>query len=447
MKKIVSVLIAAAFISLSAPIASAQKYTVYDQYTHSGIDVDVNTEKDGLKGTGNAMVKVQNGEISPFTGFAKTKKGTYCYNDGIKWQGWYKQSGKWYYFDPENDGLMSVKTAKTPVGTYYLDENGAWNGKISKAAKRPPDFSLSLSWYGYVFEYYISTSDSEIKYDNFISEQIETVKKVNISEEDMQIIYDELMSSGVCGNGMRGFVFYGEEIAKSLDRKNYAAATDLTSFELAWQLNNAFGDLNGDYSMLDFYSESIEVQRCSHLLRFAQMYMTTFPGYREIVAEENEYIKAHKYDEAPFNELTEVKTKSADIYKFRGFVSPSGGRTRLITSKAELDELISMLKKEGINENTVLYKRLSGYTDEYFRENAVVFGDFTASSGSLEFDDPKLYTGYSNIYLSVTGRLPETYTCDLCYAAAVAEASKKQLGCETVKPPVIWRYNTNSQPT
>ncbi len=436
MKKTLSLLLAAAFITLSAPIASAQEYTVYDRYTYMGVVMDVNMGKDGLKISGDATVKVQNGEISPFTGFAKTKKGTYCYKDGIKWLGWYKKGGKWYYFDPENDGLMSVKTAKTPVGTYYLDENGAWNGKLSKSAKMPKDFGYTYQFGGgESTEYYLNTSEGVLRRDNYC-EGVDAEKEIKISVSDMQIIYDTFKASGAES-------FDAETIISAIDiEAEYAL--DMPSYSVSWTLNGNMSDTFCNSSVLSYayYSRSEEIRKLTRLFRFTDMYMQSRPEYHEIIAEENEYFKAHKYDEVPFNELTEVKTKASDIYKFKGFHSLSGGRTRLITSKAEMNELIAMLRRENVSENSKLIKRLSSYDEKYFEKNAVVFGDCTGSSGSLEFDDPKLYTGYSNIYLSVTARYPETYTCDLCYAAAVAEASKEQLGCENTKPPVIWRYET-----
>ena len=113
MNKAISVILACAVISMSAPAAFAKEYPVYDSLTFTRGAVEANAEKDGLYSSGDRMVKVKDGEISPYTGFAKTKKGTYCYKDGIKWTGWYKQGGKWYYFDPDNDGLKALKTAKT----------------------------------------------------------------------------------------------------------------------------------------------------------------------------------------------------------------------------------------------------------------------------------------------------------------------------------------------
>lgn len=123
MKKAVSIILACAVISMSAPAAFAKEYPVYDSLTFTSGAVEANAEKDGLYTSGDRMVKVKDGIVSPYTGFTKTKKGTYCYKDGIKWKGWYKKGGRWYYFDPDNDGLKAVKTAKTSLGTYYLDEN------------------------------------------------------------------------------------------------------------------------------------------------------------------------------------------------------------------------------------------------------------------------------------------------------------------------------------
>lgn len=434
MKKAISIFLACAVIITAAPAAMAESYSVYDKYSNSSRSVDANTQKNGLYGSGDRMVKVTDGEISPYTGFAKTKKGTYCYKDGVKWTGWYKMAGKWYYFDPKNDGKKALKTAKTPLGTYYLDDNGAWNGKTSKSAKAPDDFG-----YAYCFgggespEYYFSAKDGRLG-RNIYLDGVETEKNIKISSQDMQIIYDVFKSSGAES-------FDAAQVINSLDIE-CEPPTDMPSYSFEWYSGDEYkGGISGDTVIFsyDYYSRSDKVRRLAGLMRFTDMYMESRPEYKAIVAEENAYLDAHKYDEAPFEELDEVKTSAGDIYKFRGFSSPSGGRAMLITSKSEMDELISMLKKEGVSEKSKLMGRLSSYDKKYFGKNAVVFGDCNAGSGSVIPDDPKVYTGYSNIYLNMTLRYPECGTDDECYIAAVAEASKKQLGCEKEKSPVVWR--------
>ena len=94
MKKALSVMLSCAVISMAAPAAFAEKYSVYDSLKSESVTVEVNVNKDGLYGSGDRMVRVRDGKVSPYTGFAKTKKGTYCYKDGIKWMGWYKKGGK-----------------------------------------------------------------------------------------------------------------------------------------------------------------------------------------------------------------------------------------------------------------------------------------------------------------------------------------------------------------
>ena len=44
--------------------------------------------------------------------------------------GWGLIDGVWYYFHPVSDGRKGIMYAgqKTPDG-YYVDENGAWDGK------------------------------------------------------------------------------------------------------------------------------------------------------------------------------------------------------------------------------------------------------------------------------------------------------------------------------
>lgn len=437
MNKAISVILACAVISMSAPAAFAKEYPVYDSLTFTRGAVEANAEKDGLYSSGDRMVKVKDGEISPYTGFAKTKKGTYCYKDGIKWTGWYKQGGKWYYFDPDNDGLKALKTAKTPLGTYYLDENGAWNGKLSKSAKRPADFGYSFHFGGgESIEYYFSTKDGKLCRDAYI-DGVDTEKDIKISAMDMQIIYDTFKSSGA-----ESFEPAAVIEAAGIE---FEPPTDMPCYSVQWySCNECAGSVSGDSYIFsyDYYSRSEEVRSLAGLMRFSRMYMESRDEYKEIIAEENAYNEAHKYDEAAFDELTEVKTSDGDIYKFRGHSSPSGGRAMLITSKAELNELISMLKKEGVSKKSKLIGRLSSYSEEYFKDNAVVFGDGNASSGSVKIDDPKIYTGYGNIYLNVTLKYEGEGTDDCCYYAAVAETDKKSLGCENSSVGVIWRPET-----
>lgn len=434
MKKAISIILACAVIISAAPAAMAEKYPVYDKYSNSSLSIEVNAEKDGLYGSGNRMAIVKDGKISPYTGLAKTKKGTYCYKDGVKWTGWYKKGSRWYYFDPENDGLKALKTAKTPLGTYYLDDNGAWNGKMSKSAKRPADFGYAYRFgVGESPEYFFSAKDGRLG-RNIYLDGIETEKNIKISSMDMQIIYDTFKASGA-----ESF-----DAAAVIDAAGIECepAADMPNYSVEWYSGDEYkGGIYGDTVIMsyDYYSRSEEVRNLAGLLRFTDMYMESRPEYKEIIAEENAYLDAHKYDEAPFEELDEVKTISADCYKFRGFFSPSGGRAMLISSKSEMTELISMLKKEGVSEKSKLISRLSAYPEDFFEKNAVVFGDCNAGSGSVKLYDPKVYTGYSNIYIEMTLQYPECYTDDECYSAAVAEASKKQLGCEKKKPPVIWR--------
>lgn len=434
MKKTISIFLACAVITSAAPAAMAEQYPVYDKYSNSSRYIEVNAEKDGLYRSGNRMVQVKDGEISPYTGFAKTKKGTYCYKDGVKWTGWYKKGSKWYYFDPKNDGLKAFKTAQTPLGTYYLDENGAWNGKTSLSAKAPADFGYAY-WFGggESPEFYFSTNDGRLGRNVYL-DGVETEKNIKISSQDMQIIYDVFKSSGTES-------FDAAAVMNSIDIE-YEPPTDMPGYSFEWYSGDEYkGSISGDTVIFsyDYYSRSEEIRSLAGLMRFTDMYMESRPEYQDIVAEENAYLDAHKYDETPFEELDEVKTSAADIYKFRGFASPSGGCAMLITSKSEMDELISMLKKEGVSEKSKLMGRLYSYDKKYFEKNAVVFGDCNGGSGSVMPDDPKVYTGYSKIYFNMTLKYPECYTDDECYIAAVAEASKKQLGCENKKPGVVWR--------
>ena len=436
-KKALSVMLACAVISMSAPAAFAEEYSVYDSLKSESVTVEANVNKDGLYGSGDRMVRVRDGKVSPYTGFAKTKKGTYCYKDGIKWTGWYKKGGKWYYFDPLNDGLKAVKTAKTSLGIYHLDKNGAWNGKYSGSSKRPADFGYSFRFGGgESTEYFFSTKDGMLSRDAYV-DGVETEKKIKISARDMQIIYDAFKSSGAEN--------FDAEYAEDTVGIQFDTSIDVPSFSIEWYSGKECIDSVGCSSIIfynEYYTASEEVRKLAELVRFSSMYLESRAEYKEIIAEENAYAEAHKYAEVPYDELTRVKISAGDIYKFRGHSSPSGGRAMLITSKAEMNELISQLEKEGVSKNSKLIGRLSSYSKEYFKDNAVIFGDGNAYSGSVKIDDPKIYTGYGNIYLNVDLKYPEMFTDDCCYYAAVAEADKKTLGCDNSEVNVIWRSDT-----
>lgn len=436
-KKALSVMLACAVISMSAPAAFAEEYSVYDSLKSESVTVEVNVNKDGLYGSGDRMVRVRDGKVSPYTGFAKTKKGTYCYKDGIKWTGWYKKGGKWYYFDPLNDGLKAVKTAKTSLGIYHLDKNGAWNGKYSGSSKRPADFGYSFRFGGgESTENFFSTKDGMLSRDAYV-DGVETEKKIKISARDMQIIYDAFKSSGAEN--------FDAEYAEDTVGIQFDTSIDVPSFSIEWYSGKECIDSVGCSSIIfynEYYTASEEVRKLAGLVRFSCMYLESRAEYKEIIAEENAYAEAHKYAEVPYDELTRVKISAGDIYKFRGHSSPSGGRAMLITSKAEMNELISQLEKEGVSKNSKLIGRLSSYSKEYFKDNAVIFGDGNAYSGSVKIDDPKIYTGYGNIYLNVNLKYPEMFTDDCCYYAAVAEADKKALGCDNSEVNVIWRSDT-----
>lgn len=436
-KKALSVMLACAVISMSAPAAFAEEYSVYDSLKSESVTVEANVNKDGLYGSGDRMVRVRDGKVSPYTGFAKTKKGIYCYKDGIKWTGWYKKGGKWYYFDPLNDGLKAVKTAKTSLGIYHFDKNGAWNGKYSGSSKRPADFGYSFHFGGgESTEYFFSTKDGILSRDAYI-DGVDTEKKIKISARDMQIIYDTFKSSGAES--------FDAEYAEDTVGIQFDTSIDVPSFSIEWYSGKECIDSVGCSSIIfynEYYTASEEVRKLAGLVRFSRMYLESRDEYKEIIAEENAYAEAHKYDEVPYDELTRVKMSAGDIYKFRGHSSPSGGRAMLITSKAEMNELISQLEKEGVSKNSKLIGRLSSYSKEYFKDNAVIFGDGNAYSGSVKIDDPKIYTGYGNIYLNVDLKYPEMFTDDCCYYAAVAEADKKALGCDNSEVNVIWRSDT-----
>lgn len=439
-KTAAALVLSAIMTAAAAAPVSAENLIFTDCVPKKAVHQDIDTDREGLISADGYMLKITDGKIDLYTGFAKTSKGVFCYLDGVKWQGWYKSGDKWYYFDPENGGARASGKAKTPLGYYYLDENGAWNGKMSKAAKCPEDFRFTLSAYGYSYEYYLNTADGIIRRDNYMSDDIETEKSVKISPRDLQIICDELTASGMTDPALYNYHYHGEDIAKALGVKDYASCTDMTNYYLTWRTDNTDYSLSADQSMYDFYSESAEVQKLAHLLSFTEMYMQSFPEYREIVSDEEKYIEKHRYEDISLEDMVPAEGTKTYIYRLKGCLG-TYSQTVIIDSREDMNELTAKLKQSGLSDESQIIKRLSGYTDDYFKENAVIFSGYNAPTSSVKFEGADIYAAYSNAYLSVNVSVPEIFNEEELYCAFVSEISISDLGYDKENSRAYLRIN------
>lgn len=159
----------------------------------------------------------------PYSGFTKTSKGNRrLYVTGDICKGWRKIGEKWYYFDFFSGNAMSKKE-KIANGYYYFNDDYSWNGKCSKNAVYPDDFSLSLI---------ISNMDSDTVTYNFDSSSRrfiqkvgeKTEKEIKLSKMDIQAVYSMVLSCNIAdikakvtGYNIENDLLTGDTLLKSED--------------------------------------------------------------------------------------------------------------------------------------------------------------------------------------------------------------------------------------
>ena len=137
------------------------------------------------------MAKFNDGIVSKYyTGFTKDKNGKRYYDKGKRIYGWYKIKGNWYHFDMYN-GYMSTEKTKICGTTYSFDNNGKWNGKLSKSGLVPDSFSVSFinnNNQGF------NTNKKKIYYGN--TENGIAENSIKITKRDLQVLYCTYLESG-----------------------------------------------------------------------------------------------------------------------------------------------------------------------------------------------------------------------------------------------------------
>lgn len=131
-----------------------------------------------------------------YSGFTKTKNGgRRYYVTGHACKGWRRIDGKWYYFK-FSDGTAATGVQLIGGKKYYFNSDGTWNGKRSRSAACPSDFSI---------KYTITNMDSndvnylvDAKSKTFRStDEDGNVKTKKLSKADIQAFYSMVMESGV----------------------------------------------------------------------------------------------------------------------------------------------------------------------------------------------------------------------------------------------------------
>ncbi|MCH5193621.1 MAG: hypothetical protein J1F11_06645 [Oscillospiraceae bacterium] len=249
-------------------------------------------EKNGFDLSDNILTKTDKSGTYGYTGKVKIGGKTKFYDNGIRWTGWRKIKDKWYYFDPDNDGIMAEGKAKTSLGYYYLDEDGAWNGKLSKSAKYPDDFDFMMS--DYVAESMsgceINTFEGLIKVPDMYND--DHSRKIKLSKKDKQIFYDVIMNCNLSEikDGLYWRYLY-EINADSFGEDESVAGdvTDANEYTTKFTANGKTYEIHGGYEMYWYYSyeNSTEVRDYAYFLAFARRYIRDTPQYAEI-AEANQ---------------------------------------------------------------------------------------------------------------------------------------------------------------
>ncbi len=242
----------------------------YYKLPGAGVGISGIMEKDGR------MFSYENGEVKTFSGIISVSGGTYCYTEGCKWFGWKKIGDNWYYFDPADKGNMAREKAQTALGTYYFNENGAWDGRYTSKAKAPGDFvfSMRISRYGSWLEIdsgegVLSNGESGI--EGIAEDYFD--RKIKVGVKDRQIIYDTLMS---CGMDRITAPVTGEAV-----NPGAVMNTDITRYEVKFTAGGKSYSVNGDGAAFAKYGENKDVNDFAYVTAFLFEYAKSFPAYGE----------------------------------------------------------------------------------------------------------------------------------------------------------------------
>lgn len=284
MSKIVSALSTAVFSVgiMAIPVSDEQ-----DPFTNEYFRVE-QREEHGFAFADNILTKTDENGTYGYTGRVKINGKTKFYDNGVLWTGWRKIGGKWYYFDPESDGIMAEEKAKTSLGYYYFDEDGAWNGKVSKSALCPEDFEFMMSDIAEgLFGFEINTFDGLLKVPNLYND--DDSRSISLSKRDKQIFYDVIMSCKLTEIENDLFADHLYEInadSFSDDDVVLIGASDASIYTTKFSADGENYKVTGGYEMYWYYpyENSGDVRNYAHFLAFARRYVWDMPEYSEIEA-------------------------------------------------------------------------------------------------------------------------------------------------------------------
>lgn len=237
------------------------------------------SDKAGMRLINGIMVKRDSTGVHPYTGRANVKENVRYYDTGIMWTGWRKIGGKWYYFDPDNDGFMATEKAETAAGTYYFDEDGAWNGKLSGKAKMPDNFAFSISETAYGRTFEINSGKKLLIISEW--EESDGRRKINITKSDMQIFYDMAVSCGITDMKRN---MKGSDLAERLNIQRENEVTDIANYYIVVRAGESSNIVNADYYTYKYCGKSEDADQLAKFLLFANRYAEGLPQYKELTA-------------------------------------------------------------------------------------------------------------------------------------------------------------------
>ena len=253
-----------------------------DPFTNEYFRVE-QKEKSGFSLSGDILTKTDENGTYGFTGKVKINGSSKFYDNGVQWTGWRKVKGKWYYFDPDNNGIMAEGKVKTALGYYYFDKNGAWNGKLSKSAKCPEDLEFMMSescGMSDIEGYTIDTASDLLKVPGVYSD--DDTRSVKLSKRDMQIFYDVIMSCKLT-ESKSDLTGYG--IIKTMPPEGeYYMSDDTPVYSASFTVSGKSFEIKGDYDMFQFCGKNEDVRNFAYFRAFADRYIQALPEYSELMA-------------------------------------------------------------------------------------------------------------------------------------------------------------------
>ncbi len=369
-------LLAAACIG--AAMAGTDAGALTDPVTRQEITAAVSKGSvSGLKKVNNRVYSFKNGSGTPFTGKLKTSYGTQYCVQGSTWYGWIKVGTSWYYFSPDENGIMATGKYKTANGVYQFDKNGVWNGSVTKAAKANKDFTLryeALTDEGYLC---LDLSTGTLVNAPSQEEAASYTHKVKVTAKDRQIIYEMFMECGL--NSMKSNLDYGgngwTSVTATLSGGEFSALTGSDSYKA--------------------YSKDADVRVFSYFTAFMENYIHNMP----------EYLLSQQHRGG--SEMSEI-ISDTKMFRYKGSsygITEENKNTDVIfTSTEEVDSFINDVLYARKNSDFTFIKKLRSYEDDFFTDHVLLYtevilpADSSTSPGLFTYDPAEsLYTSNLNV--------------------------------------------------